>query len=418
MWVRLVLQELETAYTEEDVEEILNEVPNDLYKMYERILHTIEKQRRRAKIAKSILFFVVLAVRPMTLDELCHAMQYELGQTLNKMEQVVTLACGQFVTINFRGKVQIVHETAREFFLSEGLTSPLAISRCQGHTRFASLCISYMDVQFRRLPGDPGLGISNAHQNAAAFFLKYASTSFSQHLIEADKSSRELFNAIVEFLNVKALFWIEYIASESSISVIPRTSMDMARYMNEEMHDSVLGNLERLKAWITDLSRIEFTFRSQLLIDPSIIHDLIPPLCPASSVVSQSALVPPSTIAFSGTQDPAWDDCLLRIPANQEVCSVGYGEAHFAIGLTGGEISVYDSSSMQLQISLVHPAASQLEFGHRDEYLVSLGRYTVVVWDTKTGSKLHRIRCSSPQVVRFEDMELRIILRDGDVISR
>ncbi|KAL7798110.1 hypothetical protein V8C37DRAFT_368703 [Trichoderma ceciliae] len=414
MWVRLVLQELETAFTEEDVEEILNEVPNDLYKMYERILRTIENERRRAKVAKSILFFVVLAVRPMTLDELCHAMQYELGQTLHKMDQVITLTCSQFVTINHRDRVQIVHETAREFFLSEGLNSALAIPRCQGHSRFASLCMSYMDAQFQPLSG------LLEHQTATAFFLKYASTSFSQHLLEADKHSPELFNTIVDFLNTKALFWIEYIASESSIGAIPRTSIDLAHYINEEMHDLIPDNFERLKAWVTDLSRVVFTFHNQLLLDPSIIHDLVPPLCPKSSVVSQSALSLPSTIAVSGTHDLTWNDCLLRIPTDQEVNSVGYGETHFAIGLCDGEISIYNSASMQPHISLVHPdsKALQLEFGNRDSYLVSSGQWTVSVWDVKTGSELHRIPCSSPQVVCLENDELHIALRDGDVMSR
>ncbi|KAF3074935.1 hypothetical protein CFAM422_002649 [Trichoderma lentiforme] len=420
MWVRLVLQELETAFTDEDVEEILTEVPNDLYKMYERILHTIENERRRAKVAKSILFFVVLAVRPMTLDELCHAMQYELGQTLQKMDQVITLACSQFVTINHRNRVQIVHETARDFFLSEGLNSPLAIPRCQGHSRFAGLCISYLEAQFQHSPGTSELGVNSPRQNATAFFLKYASTSFSQHLLEADKNSPELFKTVVGFLNTKALFWIEYLASESLVTVIPRTSIDLAHYINEEMHEITPDRFRALKSWIIDLSRVVFTFRDQLLLDPSIIHDLIPQLCPTSSVISQSALLPPSTISVSGTRDPTWDDCLLRIPTDQEVNSVGYGEAHFAIGLHNGEIAVYNSTSMQLHVSLVHPDSrtSQLEFSNQDIYLVSLGRWTVSIWDVKTGSELHRIACSSPQRIHLESDELHIVLEDGGVISR
>ncbi|KAL7911232.1 hypothetical protein GGI35DRAFT_492604 [Trichoderma velutinum] len=402
MWVRLVLQELETAFTDEDVEQILNEVPNDLYKMYERILHTIENERRRAKVAKSILFFVVLAVRPMTLDELCHAMQYELGQTLHKMNQVIMLACSQFVIINHRNRVQIVHETARDFFLSEGLNSPLAIPRCQGHSRLAGLCISYLEAQFQHPSGISELGVNSAHQNATAFFLKYASTSFSQHLLEANKNSLELFKTVVSFLNSKALLWIEYLASESLVTVIPRTSMDLAHYINEEMHDLIPDRFQALKCWITDLSRVVFTFRDQLLLDPSTIHDLIPPLCPISSVISQSVLHPPSTIAISGTRDPTWDDCLLRIPTDQEVNSVGYGETHFAIGLHDGEIAVYNS----------------LEFSNQDIYLVSLGRWTVSIWDVKTGSELHRIACSSPQRIHLESDELHIVLEDGDIVSR
>ncbi|KAK1241656.1 hypothetical protein MKX07_007479 [Trichoderma sp. CBMAI-0711] len=392
MWVRLVLQELETAFTDEDVEEVLNEVPNDLYKMYERILHTIESERRRAKVAKSILFFVVLAVRPMTLDELCDAMQYELGQTLHRMDQVVMLACSQFVTINHRDRVQIVHETAREFFLNEGLNSSFAIPRFQGHGRFARLCMSYMDAQLQLLPGSMAIGASNAQQNATASFLKYASTSFSQHLVEAERTNPELFQTIVGFLDVKALLWIEYIASESLIVVIPRTSTDLARYISEEMHDLVPEQFERLRSWVTDLSRVVFTFRDQLLLDPSIIHDLIPPLCPTTSVVSQ----------------------------NKEVNSVGYGETHFALGLLDGEIAVYDSVSMQPHISLYHPdsRASQLVFDKQDKHLVSLGHWTVSIWDVKTGSELHRISCSSPQAIHVESDMLHIALSGGDVISR
>ncbi|KAL7818135.1 hypothetical protein V8C44DRAFT_347610 [Trichoderma aethiopicum] len=420
MWVRLVLQELHTAFTDEDVEEVLNEVPNDLYKMYERILHTIENERRRAKVAKSILFFVVLAVRPLTLDELCHAMQYELGQTLHRMDQVVMLACSQFVTINHRDRVQIVHETAREFFLNEGLNSSFAIPRFQGHGRFASLCMSYMDAQFRLLPGSMEIGAVGAQQNATALFLKYASTSFSQHLVEAERTNPELFRDTVSFLDFKALYWIEYIASESLVAVIPRTSRELARYISEEMHDLFPEQLERLKWWVTDLSRVVFAFRDQLLLDPSIIHDLIPPLCPTSSVISQSALISPSTVAVSGTQDSTWDDCLLRIPTDQEVNSVCYGETHFALGLLDGEIAVYDSVSMQPHISLVHPdsRASQLVFSREDKHLISLGRWTVSVWDVKTGSELHNIPCSSPQAVHVESDTFHIALGGGDVISR
>ncbi|KAH0499405.1 hypothetical protein TgHK011_006605 [Trichoderma gracile] len=366
LWVRLVLQELETAFTDEDVEEVLNEVPNDLYK-------------------------------------------------------IASCSSSQFVTINHRERVQIVHETAREFFLNEGLNSSFAIPRFQGHGRLARLYMSYMDAQFQLLqPGSMGIGASSAQQNAAASFLKYASTSFSQHLVEAERTNPELFQEIVSFLDVKALFWIEYIASESLIVVIPRTSMDLARYISEELHDLVPEQFERLRSWVTDLSRVVFTFRDQLLLDPSIIHDLIPTLCPRTSVVSQSALIPPSTIAVSGTQDPTWDDCLLRIPTDQEVNSVGYGETHFALGLLDGEIAVYDSVSMQPHIGLVHPdsRASQLVFDKQDKHLVSLGRWTVSVWDVKTGSELHRIPCSSPQAIHVESDTLNIALSGGDVISR
>ncbi|KAG6362501.1 hypothetical protein INS49_010733 [Diaporthe citri] len=55
LWTRLVVQDLEMVFTEEEVDGILNDIPDDLFSVYERILRSIESDRRRARLAKSIL---------------------------------------------------------------------------------------------------------------------------------------------------------------------------------------------------------------------------------------------------------------------------------------------------------------------------------------------------------------------------
>ncbi|KAI9688304.1 MAG: hypothetical protein M1820_010273, partial [Bogoriella megaspora] len=55
LWVRLVLQELEYCYTEEAVEEALEEIPSDMNALYSRMLRLLPSSPRALKLAKSIL---------------------------------------------------------------------------------------------------------------------------------------------------------------------------------------------------------------------------------------------------------------------------------------------------------------------------------------------------------------------------
>ncbi|KAM0323296.1 hypothetical protein ACHAQA_008888 [Verticillium albo-atrum] len=55
LWVRLVLQDFETAWTEEAMEAILQDVPADLFDVYHRILRSIEADPQKKMLAKSIL---------------------------------------------------------------------------------------------------------------------------------------------------------------------------------------------------------------------------------------------------------------------------------------------------------------------------------------------------------------------------
>ncbi|KAK0765966.1 hypothetical protein N5P37_001907 [Trichoderma harzianum] len=104
IWIRLVLQELETAFTNEDVEAILEEVPSDLHEMYARVLKSIEKDKRRAKLAKSILKWITLAQRPMTIEELRGAVHMDIQASPQKMVHAAVVAfksnAGEYTSSN------------------------------------------------------------------------------------------------------------------------------------------------------------------------------------------------------------------------------------------------------------------------------------------------------------------------------
>ena len=101
--------------------------PADLGEVYLRILRSIEADPYKRMLAKSILTWVVLASRPLSLDELRCAIQLDVDQTLLNIAKAVPNLCGQLVFIDQNNNVQITHETVREFLLATDLESDLAV---------------------------------------------------------------------------------------------------------------------------------------------------------------------------------------------------------------------------------------------------------------------------------------------------
>ncbi|KAK5990317.1 Protein SERAC1-like protein [Cladobotryum mycophilum] len=416
IWVRLVLQELETAFTDDDVEDILNEVPDDLHRIYERILVSIETNKRRARVAKSILFFVALAIRPMTTEELRQAVQLHIGQTLLKIDQIITVACGQLVAIDQGGRVHMIHETARDFLISDGLKSALAVSRYKGHSYLACLCIAYMNSQLQKR----FLGNNSAirgKQNESAVFLNYASTAFSQHLLKSEPNITDPLDALSDFLDTNLLHWTEYIARECAINILSRTAMDISRYIDQGTQNLSFAETCKVKSWAMDLSRVALTFRDQLQKDPSTIHDIIPRLCPAStSIAARNAdkLVPLKVLGLPNS----WDDCFLHIETGMHLIDVvAYGETYFAVGKDGGQISIYDTTFLQHKVNVDHDdRLRDLAFGGGDKYLASLSSNYVIVWDPKAGTLVCAVLCDSPWTISFWQETLLVAQKDGDIL--
>lgn len=154
--------------------------------------------------------------------------------------------------------------------------------------------------------------------------------------------------------------------------------------------------------------RVAGKFRSQLLACPSSIHCLIPPLCPSESKISQNFAVQDTRRSFSspraltvkGLPPSPWDDCLIRMDFQKgRGTAVTHGDRFFAIGLSTGQISQYDPTSLQLIRHLKHPErVGLLQFSpdSDDTYLVSCGAKHVVVWETKSGTTLQSFAIQSP----------------------
>ncbi|KAK4235181.1 hypothetical protein C8A03DRAFT_46637 [Achaetomium macrosporum] len=392
LWARLVLQRFEHAWTEEAMDAVLGEIHNDLFELYSRMVQSIEKDRRKLMLAKSIFPWVVLACRPLTIEELRCAIKLDTNQTLQNAAKAIPALCGQLTFIDQHGKVQMIHETAREFLVAEGLGLEVCIDKEQGHTRLGSLLLKYLSSPI--LKPSPAMAQQNSGRIRGfarttstsppldTSLLDYACAFFSEHLYRAAPADSQLMDNLCNFLGAEnVLFWMEHIARRGNLAPLPRTAMNMREYLGRRMKYVPQSDesVKLVDGWVTDLIRVPAKFRDQLLACPSSIHSLIPPLCPSESVISR-------TFVVKGLPPGPWDDCLIRMDFEEgQTTAVSHGDRLFAIGLSTGQISLYDTERVRI-----------LEFSSEDLFLASCGRKNLTLWNPKSGTVVHSFPLQSP----------------------
>ncbi|KAI1469877.1 uncharacterized protein F4812DRAFT_450284 [Daldinia caldariorum] len=356
---RLVLQELETAWTREAMDAVLNEVPVDLKDMYRRMLQSMEKDKRRVKLAQSILTWAVLACRPLSVDELRVAVKLDVNETLQNMSKAIPSLCHQLV---------FVDNTDR----------PLAPLR-------------------RKSSGFRGFAKPDDGLSPDLSLLDYAASYFSEHIYQGTSREDIVMSELCTFLKSKnILSWIEHAADNGNLGDITRTATNLRAYLGRRM--KYLSPMDPsayfLDCWVTDLIRVTAKFRSQLLACPSSIHYIIPSFCPSESIISRTFAnsARPWAITVKGIRPTTW----------ARVTALSHGSQYFAVGLSTGQISLFDPHSVQCVTKIAHPErVKMLGFSNDGEYLASSGAKTLVVWQLKSKTKKFSHPISESELIAF-----------------
>ncbi|KXX78477.1 Vegetative incompatibility protein HET-E-1 [Madurella mycetomatis] len=392
LWTVLVLDELSSAFSEQDIKQVLDEVPRGMEPLYRRALETMARATRGKKLAKAILEWAACAMRPLTVPELCTALEIELEDKFPRLMETVTALCGQLVSVDKFGRVQMIHETAREFLLSDELESEFSVTKTEAHTRMAKACLLYLTGNDLKPPRT-----GRRHRDLSAFsektpFFAYACTAFSYHLTQADPTANDLLSLVDRFLKLNILSWIENAAQTKNLGIMVRTAKDLKTYVElcAAERSPLRPDIQAIKSWTTDLQRIAAKFTAALITSPSAIYSLIPPFCPIKSAIHNTAATG-KKLSVVGLPDLHWDDRLSCIDFRQERTSaLCYGENFLAIGLTSGRIALYHPTSCQEYRSLNHgEAIKHLRLRGKSDHLASSGLKTIRVWNIRTGQLLH-----------------------------
>lgn len=404
LWVRLVPLAFGDAWTHETKDTVLREVPTDLQKLYSRMVQSIVADKRKVKLAKSILTWVVLASRPLTVDELRCAVKLDVNETLQSMSKAIPSLCEQLVFIDQSNKVHLIHETAREFLVTKGPHSDPAVLKTESHTRLSHLLLRYLcsevlkfqQARTQQTARLRGFAKSSTATPTDASLLDYACSFFAEHIYLSTSDDVGLDDELCTFLrSSNVLSWMEHIAKRGDLNDITSTAIRLRGYLGRRMKYVLPTDpsVHLIDSWVTDLIRVAAKFRSQLLACPSSIHSLIPPLCPSESIISRTFTrnLLLSKFRVVGLPKGTWDDCLIRIDFDKgQTSAVGHGDRFFAVGLSTGQVSLYDRGSVQRVLNMTHPERVKiLEFSRNDQYLASCGAKHVAVWELKTGTRMH-----------------------------
>ncbi|KAI9878100.1 MAG: hypothetical protein M1830_001892 [Pleopsidium flavum] len=214
LWVSLIFPELEknAGLAKSRLLQLIRSIPRSVEEAYERILN----QSSNRDQAKKLLHIVVAAKRPLNLAEMNIALSIEDGSHSieglglvpeSSFQTVVRELCGLFVTIR-DSKVYLIHQTAKEFLVSEGTSTHLpsvssglelwkhSLEPAESSQVLANICIRYLlftvfeshPLALKREPfpyfHPRELNIYlEKHQ-----FLDYAANYWSSHLREAKSS--------------------------------------------------------------------------------------------------------------------------------------------------------------------------------------------------------------------------------------
>ncbi|PGH18076.1 hypothetical protein AJ79_00703 [Helicocarpus griseus UAMH5409] len=394
LWVALVVKELDQVYSEEGAEEVLNEVPSDMNKVYARMLGSSANNPRTAALASSIFMWTLLALRPLRADELQFAIKLDINQTVHNLHTSIPAICGQLAHVNQRDEVEIIHQTAKAYLLRLEEYPNIAVNRPQFHDRIALMCLNVLsgpiikELQSSFAKGSPG-------SITGSGLVDYACEYFSHHLLKCSSENSATWDLLFEFLENNALLWIERLARRKDLRPISRTAKNLQAYLRCRIKylPPFCSQIANLESWINDLTRLGVKFGANLSISPSSIHTLIPAMCPTESVISQVYGTRIRGLVIRGLNYRTWDDCLARIDYNtQQIVAVAQGDRYSAVAASDGTIFVYYQDSMQPKSTILHgERLKTLTFSAEDRYLASSGRKSVNIWDPAEGNLIRAI---------------------------
>ncbi|KKY18181.1 putative wd40 repeat-containing protein [Phaeomoniella chlamydospora] len=417
LWVRLVMDEILCCHTEEAVQETLDNMPEDMTSLYQRMEASIVTRPRKSDklLAKSLLQWVLCARRSLTLDELSGALPKSLD-----LKRTIEDICGQFIVIYETGRVMMIHQTARDY-LTRTSTSEIAIDPEQANKYLCIQTISALlepTLQSKLMQKQRSIVKSDP-------FIVYAATSWTYHLKHSSATYDEVFDFAVKLLRgISVLNWIYILALVNKVDTLVKASKDLSALVtsrrkldakkNPMLHR--LDDLDFLDQWSTELIKIVGKFIGHLRLEPQAIYKLIPPVCPKQSILHQQFYKEHSAeVIVSGTPS-SWDDNLARtiLPNGDRGFKITSAGPYIAVLGFTGTTYIWNSHNFSEVGSTSHgEPITAFCLNRKGDTLATYGLSTTKCWSIPSGKLL----CTVANVPDVKAMTLEFSERDSNLIT-
>ncbi|KAB5528100.1 hypothetical protein GE09DRAFT_975274 [Coniochaeta sp. 2T2.1] len=385
LWATLILKELRQVYTAAETELVLASYPSGMDGLYHKIVDEMAQARYGKDLAKAILVWTTCAFRPLSCEELQASIQLDIKEVINDAEKAAMSRCGNLVFVDNRGRIQLIHTSARDFLLKDDLQSEFSIDIAEGHRRLALASIQCLT------------------------------------------DNAKIVKLLAKFLaSPSILNWIEHIAAKSDLQKVYKAGITIIQLLKRQPNsNSDIGHLQndmsRLDIWGSDLLHLSFRFSSQLRQHPSAIHRLISPFCPLDSMIRKQFCVPNRGLGVHGAT-ATWNDCFTVIALEKGLMptSITVGNGVFALGFQTGKVVVYDDTIFQEVQTLEHQEAVRLlKFGETGKQIASASDKSIRIWNMTTWTEVYRLPLKAPPLVVFfieEDSLLLVATTQNEIM--
>ncbi|KAK2853296.1 hypothetical protein FQN49_005206 [Arthroderma sp. PD_2] len=425
LWLSLVIKKLGTVYSKEAAEEVIDETPSEMTKLYAQMLESTVNDPGKAVLARSMIMWMLLASRPLTVEEMQNAIWLDINHTVPNLGASASAICGQLVCVNRRNEVDTIHLTAREYLLHQTEYSTIAIDRPHFHGRIAHSCLKILCNNRFQNPPLKIMDTPPSNQIPESKLADYACCYFSHHLRESAAEDSIAWDLLFQFLVSNLLLWIEHLAKNWKLHIMARTAGDMKEYLRRRIeyqtpHSSQKLALER---WTTDIIRVGAKFGMYLRILPSSIHTLVPAMCPIETIISETYSHCQPGPEIRGQKSKTWDSCLTRFVCPVLVSAAVLGSTYSAASTLDGMILIFYSDSMQLKSTLSNGESllDELALFGNERYLASIDVKYLKFWDLDEGAIIRTIDTGifRPVALQSKDDESVVVAvtENGEVVT-
>jgi WD40 repeat protein/pimeloyl-ACP methyl ester carboxylesterase len=391
LWVHLVVNQILDCHTEDDVEEALNQVPQELEPLYERMDAELAARSKPndQKLGLTILRWASCSRHPLTLSELTQALQPEYPRVLD-LRHTVRQVCGEFVIVDKKERVTMMHSSAREYLTSIDHLNYF-VHVAVSHQMLFTKCMVTLASTGTKLQ----LGLSRDRS-----FTLYAATSWPFHLSHSEASfDNETLITIASFFRTSSvLSWIHTLSTHGRLRTLVQASKSLTDFLRKsdklDKERSPLTHRLREKEdvllWAHDLTRIVGKFGSQLVQHPKTIYTLVPAFCPQQSIMHKqfASRLSMSSLTIKGIRKPYWDDCLAKFAVSSQVLPVKIMtlDRYFAILDAEGCIRLHYSATSEEARTFRHAErVLTMCFSPTGEKMATYGLQRTKIWDVRTG---------------------------------
>ncbi|KAB5533557.1 hypothetical protein GE09DRAFT_363721 [Coniochaeta sp. 2T2.1] len=380
LWASLTIARLETAYSLEDMQDVVEEMPSEMDAFYSRIITSIAAGPS-CDLVRCVLTWIVCAEMPLTIAELTDAVKRDIGRTMTASTSQLQALTGHLIVVDEQSRIHIAHETTSSFLTRKG--DGFWIDRDAAHTRMAEICLEILCGQDFLPPRTRHARMSRCQ--TTSLLADYAAHTFAYHLLHSSVARDAPQELLCKFLRSNILTWIETIASEGLVP-LQRTVQRLQAYTRRRENELLrrTPKIQTVIGWVTDLGRVAAVFHQCLLASPSSIHYLVPLLCPARSAIRQQFGKPTKRLRITGCQDQDWSDRLTSYPFSVEANSLACSGHLLAVGLRSGEIALYNSGNFAMHNYIrtlgQGKRVRQLAFNRSSSLLVSCSVQSIILW--------------------------------------